>query len=79
MKLNIDELARHAGLIDGPGDGWVSDDMRQASVSTSDIEAFARLIVERCAAICEEEAAGHGSAFGEHCAIMIRRKLLEAE
>lgn len=79
MKLNIEELAREAEL------SAVAATPQPVKVGDGDKflklrdEFFTRLIVERCAEICEEEAAGHRSAFGEHCAIMIRRKLLEAE
>jgi hypothetical protein len=79
MKLNIEELAREAGKFATSEYQRKWDSGEGASWQAIRDEAFARLIVERCAAICEEEAAGHRTAFGEHCAIMIRRNLLEAE
>jgi len=35
-------------------------------------EKFAELIITECANICFSEAEGHGMAFGEHCAIVIK-------
>lgn len=79
MKLNIEELAREVGFEVHPSKKQirVGIDCLTGVDSTAKLEAFASLIVERCATVCEEEAAGHRSGFGDHCAIMIRRQLLE--
>jgi hypothetical protein len=41
------------------------------------MRAYARAAVlaerERCASVCEAEAEGHRTAFGEHCAAAIRK------
>lgn len=42
MKLNIEEMAREAGFIP-----------RAAFNNAKELEAFARLVVERCAGVCE--------------------------
>ena len=60
MKLDIEALAREAGpLLRSPPDWW--------------IDAFARLIVERCAAECESRLAGDAKLVGEHLANRLRQ------
>ena len=73
MKLNIEELAVQAGFMS-----------RSAFNYGEELEAFARLIVERCAMTAQHAndwRGGHGepgTLSGEELAALIR-KLLETE
>ena len=77
MKLNIEELAKQAGMKASIGktdrDGKYHPDVNALakSVPVEWLEAFARLIVERCASIAQEYP-----KYGEATAEEIR-KLLE--
>lgn len=59
MKLNIEELAREA---DKDGIGWLLD---EGLVHPDELERFARLLVDRCAAALD-------STGNDHCAAAIR-------
>lgn len=73
MKLNIEELAKHAGY--DVEDGAISMPVIQACGDPADerpqLKAFASLIVERCAQECEMQ--GYGIA--DDCAASIRQLL----
>lgn len=53
MKLNIEELAREAGFKSRDGRTRVQHSNGSFVVVDGELEAFARLIVERCATICD--------------------------
>ena len=72
MKLNIEELAKQADPDHGGG-GFASDSI----VGKAAITEFARLIVERCAVVCETP--GIGARFQGDVYAEAIRKLLEAE
>lgn len=83
MKLNIEELAREARFKSRNGFIRVQHTNGSFVVIDEELEAFARLIVERCAAVCDKEqrewsefSDGH-VAFRETAAAI--RNLLEAE
>lgn len=52
MKLNIEELAREADLSAMTADAHCREDYWTAT--RTELEAFARLIVERCAQECDK-------------------------
>jgi len=95
MKLNIEELAREAGRSASLQYSKAVDDGGLISWEGAKMEAFARLIVERCAVECAEIqgeylAAQHGasqqastlleaSSIGANACAAAIRKLLEDE
>ena len=78
MKLNIEGLAREAGFKSRNGLIRVQHSNGSFVVIDEEIEAFARLIVERCAVTVESLDCAHRCGVGTETATAIR-KLLEDE